>query len=190
MRLGETDAAQRATQTQMDDSGAVWSARRLLTDADDPRESEEGETLKAVERICQKCERGGRPCKFPAADGSLRAILIDFRTYLNGGDEYDWIHVGLGGAHVRDEHCRRYWQGKLITGVFDPDTSVRGAAEARERVHFLGFVREPSYRAGTFGEATQFVANPNLFAGADEARAAIASWPLQPARILNAGGHG
>jgi hypothetical protein len=70
-------------------------------------------------------------------------------------------------------------------GVFDPRTPVRGAQYARERVHFLGFVNELAFGPGTFGAATQFIANPVLFADAREARDAIATWPLQPARLLN-----
>jgi hypothetical protein len=37
-----------------------------------------------------------------------------------------------------------------------------------------------------FGEAIQFIANPNLFATVEEARAALASWPLGEPNILNA----
>jgi hypothetical protein len=76
------------------------------------------------------------------------------------------------------------WNGNLVTGVFDPDTKVRGARAARERVHFIGFVNEPMHEPGEFGAATQFVANPNLFADAAAVRAAIDTWPLQPARLL------
>src|SRR6516164_6576598 len=61
MRLDETDAVRAATTTEKFEDGAVMVGRRLSTDAEDPRQSEEGETLKAVERICQKFERGGKP---------------------------------------------------------------------------------------------------------------------------------
>jgi hypothetical protein len=54
-------------------------------------------------------------------------------------------------------------------------------------VHFLGFVRERAFTPGESAEATQFVANPNLFADAPQARAAIATWPLQPAALINRG---
>lgn len=69
MRLEETQAAEAATTTETDEHGVSWFGRLLSTTADDPRQSEEGETLKAVERICQKCERNGQPHKFPAPDG-------------------------------------------------------------------------------------------------------------------------
>jgi hypothetical protein len=118
---------------------------------------------KAVERICQKCERGGRPHKFPVPGNAYHALLVDFRTFLNGGDKFDRIHVGLGGEFVPGEFHRRYWNGRLISGVFSSRTGIRGAEIIRERVHFLGFVREREYGVGAFGPAIQFIGNPNLF---------------------------
>ena len=53
VRLEETDAVRAATTTEEFGDGAVMIKRHLTTTAADPRESEEGETLKAVERICQ-----------------------------------------------------------------------------------------------------------------------------------------
>ena len=70
-------------------------------------------------------------------------ILVDFRTFLNGGDDFDRLHVGLGGKSVPETY-QRTWEGHLISGVFDLETNVRGAAEIRERVHFIGFVEEQS----------------------------------------------
>jgi hypothetical protein len=66
MRLEETDAVQAASTMEKFADGAVMVRRHLSTDAKDSRQSEEGETLKAVERICQKFESGGKPHKFPA----------------------------------------------------------------------------------------------------------------------------
>ena len=186
MRLEETDAVQAATTIEKFADGAVMVGRHLNTDAKDPRQSEEGETLKAVERICQKFESGGKPHKFPAPGAATHVLLVDFRTFLNGGDEYDRVHVGLGGELVPRETHRRYWKGNLITGVFSPRTKLRGVAEARERLHFIGFVNEKSYETGAFGPAIQFIANPHLFQTLEDARAALAGWPLGEPNILNA----
>lgn len=186
LRLGETQAVKDATKSSVDESGIKWKSWIFSTDADDPTQSTEGETLKAVQRICQKCERDGRPHKFPAPQSAYHAILVDFRTFLNGGDVYDRIHVGLGGERV----ARRYrlnWHGQVISGVFDERTAVRGAAEVRQRVHFLGFVREREFKPGEFARATQFIANPYLVPDAAGTQAAIATWPLQPAEVLNDG---
>jgi hypothetical protein len=180
MRLEETDAVRAATTTEKFPDGAVMTGRNLSTNAKDP------ETLKAVERICQKFESGGKPHKFPAPGTATHVLLVDFRTFLNGGDEYDRVHVGLGGDLVLSQAHRRYWKGNLITGVFSPNTKLRGAAEARERLHFIGFVNEKSYETGAFGPAIQFIANPHLFKTSEEARAALAGWPLGEPNILNA----
>jgi hypothetical protein len=59
------------------------------------------------------------------------------------------VHVGLGGEFEPKEALRRYWKGNLITGVFSPKTRVRGAAEACERLHFIGFVNEKSYESNS-----------------------------------------
>jgi hypothetical protein len=185
MRLEETDAARNATGSRTDEDGIHWSGRILRTDADDTRQSEEGETLKAVQRICQKCEKGGHPHKFPVPGSSYHVLLVDFRTFLHGGDIQDRIHVGLGGEFLDNELLRRRWNGELISGAYSPRTNVRGAREFRERVHFLGFVQERTYELGDFGTATQFIANPHLFRNAAEVNAAMADWPLQPVHILN-----
>lgn len=187
LRLEETEAVQRATHAITDEDGIPWSSRALSTVAEDPRESEEGETLKAVQRICQKCERGGRPHKFPAPGAAFHVMLIDFRTFLHGGDVHDRIHVGLGGEYLQNPFLQRRWEGQLISGAFSPRTNVRGAAELRDRVHFLGFVNERTYQPGEFAAATQFIANPHLFRDAEEVRAVMAAWPLQPVQILNGG---
>jgi hypothetical protein len=57
MRLEETDAARQATHTGTDDAGVEWSSCILSSGSGDQRQTEQGETLKAVQRICQKCER-------------------------------------------------------------------------------------------------------------------------------------
>jgi hypothetical protein len=107
------------------------------------------------------------------------------RTLFNGGDIWDRIHVGLGGELVPPQF-RHFYKGNLITGVFHSKNKLKGAAEARERLHFIGFVNEKSYQTGAFGPSIQFVANPRLFKTPEAARAALAGWPLGTADILNA----
>jgi hypothetical protein len=187
VRLGETQAVKDATGSSVDADGIPWTGRLLRTDAEDPKQSLEGETLKAVQRICQKCEFKGRAHKFPVPDGAYHAMLVDFRTFMNGGDIHDRLHVALGADAVAAQY-RLFWDKQPITGVFSKETKVRGATQVRQRVHFLGFVRESAYTAGEFAAATQFIANPELFADGAAARAAIATWPLQPARLVNGGG--
>jgi hypothetical protein len=185
MRLEETQAVKAATSATVDSDGIPWRSMVLSTAAEDRRQSLEGETLKAVQRICQKCERDGRPHKFPAPAGALHVLLVDFRTFMNGGDRDDRLHVGLGGDFVGNEFNRLHWEGKLITGAYHPRTTMKGAEYFRERVHFLGFVDEKKYEPGAFAAGTQFIANPHMFKSGAEAKAALASWPLQPAVLLN-----
>jgi hypothetical protein len=181
MRLEETQA----THNHLDEDGVQWASLHLSTDAENPKHSIEGEALKAVERICQKCEHDGRSHKFPVPDDAYHVILVDIRTFLDGIDAQDLIHVALGGEHANKEMPRLRWKGKLISGVFDKETPVRGAREACERVHFLGFVRETEFEDGAFAASTQFIANPHLFEATQDVRAAIATWPLQPTKVLN-----
>lgn len=185
MRLRETDAAAAATNSLEDADGVRWSQRVLGSDAEDDRQSEEGETLKAVERICQKLEKNGRPHKFRLPAGQANLLLVDFRNFLFGGDIYDRVHVGLGGRFLRDDWFRRYYRGRLISGVFDESTCLRGAREARERLHFIGFVDERPSDYSDFGGSTQFIANPQLFCDERTARDMMSKWPLRPAKALN-----
>jgi hypothetical protein len=191
MRLEETVAVRRATRAKVDEDGVPFVHRMLTSphgetkNENEAQESIEGETIKAVERICQKCARGdGQPHKFPVPDGAMHAILVDFRTFLHGGDVYDRMHVGLGGELV-PQAVRLYWEGKLISGVFSPRTKLRGATQAQERVHFIGFVRDRIYNADEFATVTQFVVNPHLLARTIEIESAISTWPLTPSRVLN-----
>lgn len=186
MRLEETAAALAATTKEELENGTVMVKRQLTTTAEDPRQSEEGETLKTVQRICQKFENGGKPHKFPKPGTSTHVLLVDMRTFLNGGDKWDRLNVALGSDHVPHEFFRRYYEGKRITGVFNSKTNLKGAAEARERLHFIGFVDEKAYETGAFGPAIQFFANPNLFKTPEEAHKALAGWPLGVPYILNA----
>ena len=175
MRLGETEAVKEATVSRPVEDGIQLTSRYLSTDAITD------ETFKAIRRICQKCERNGRPHKFREPGDALQVLLVDFRTFMNGGDGNDMLHVALGADYVKPPF-RCYWEGLPITGVFDEHTSLKGAAEMRQRVHFLGFVRERAYKPGEFTAATYFVANPHLFGDSAAVRAAAATWPLQPVK--------
>ncbi len=180
MRLNETHAVRDATHTVETADGTQLTSLHLSTDAKDNRQSSEGETLKAVQRIRQKCEQNGRPHKFPLPDGNYNVILVDFRQFLAGtGDVNDKIHIALGGELVEEESYRLDWDGKSISGVFCSRTKVRGAAEARQRVHFLGFVDEKDFDCSEFAQATEVIANPHLFGAKEDALAALDSWPFR-----------
>jgi hypothetical protein len=182
MRLGETDAVKAATVTQDVEPGVQLISRLLSTTAEDPEKSDEGETLKAIERLCQKCQLRGRPHKFPVPGDAFQVLLVDVRTFLNGGSEDDLLHVALGADYVAQQF-RYYWKGRLITGAFHEDTNLHGAAEMRQRVHFLGFVREGALTPDEFARPIYFVANPHFFRDSVAVRAAVATWPLRPVML-------
>jgi hypothetical protein len=186
MRLLETQAAKAAAKTGIDENGVRWTRRLLSSGNVDKRQSTEGETLQVIQRICQKCEDGGKPRKFPKPETAFHAILVDMRTFKDGGDVHDRLHIGLGGEYVKAPY-RAYWEKKLISGVFGRQTVCKGAAEARDCVHFIGFIRERSFRSGELGMITQFVANPHLLKNGAAVKATIDTWPLQPMQVLNGG---
>jgi len=187
MRLNETAAAKAAT-VELDDEGITFVKRILSSGGDDPRQSPEGETLKTIQRICQKCENNGKPHKFPQPTDTLHALLVDMRNHLNGGDVWDRIHIALATERIPDARLRYFWDQKPITGVFDKRTTMKGASAARERLHFLGFVggrKHNSYKAEELGTTIDFIGNPHLFKSSEEMNAAMATWPFQPARLIN-----
>ena len=118
MRLEETDAVRAATTTKSFDDEATMMARHLHSNADDTLQTPEGETLMAVQRICQKLGKDDKPYRFPSPAGKTHVLLVDFRTFKNGGDKWDRAHIGLGGESVPDVF-RNYYEGRLVSGVFD-----------------------------------------------------------------------
>ena len=58
-----------------------------------------------------------------------------------------------------------------------------GPGDQQRSLHQFGLIVVALF--GEFGGVTQFIANPNLFTEAAAVHAAIATWPLQPARVLN-----
>jgi hypothetical protein len=177
MTLSETAAAVAATRETVQPDGSRWFSRVMSSGADDPRQSEEGENLKAVERICQKFESGGRPHKFPPPGDATNVLLVDCRTlHLGVADKDDYREIAYGSLAVPAVH-RHLWNGSPILGVFSPETRLRGAAEAGARVHLIGFVNERSYRPRDLARATWFARNPNLVPSDHEARQILAAWP-------------
>jgi hypothetical protein len=182
MRLEETDAAISATRNRVDENGTQWTGRLLWSHAEDQRQTLEGETLKAIERICQKCEQDGKPYKFLPPTNQINALIIDFRTFNSGhSDMHDLDHVIYGG-HTVPWQYRLYWgkAPRLISGVYSPETRLKGAALLRERVHFIGIARERTFAPDELPRVTKFFANPHLFPDQAAAEAAFATWPLKP----------
>ena len=92
----------------------------------------------------------------------------------------------LGPRHCQPEFVQR-WNDRPITGLFQSETSLRGAELVRRRIHFIGFVCEEDYTEGELREKARYVANPHLFADKDEARAAFMTCPVRPERGRRSG---
>lgn len=178
--LGETKAAEAATWSNGKGFGrtlASPSATQART------ESEEGETLLAIQRIVGKISDGERPSKFPPPqDNRFAMLVVDMRTFLHGGDRGDYEQIAYGAAAVPPS-TQRTWPRENGTrvpmiGAFDPSNPMRGAAHFRKRVHFIAFIAERSYCSGEIAEGMRYAPNWALFGNEDKAKAALRSFPL------------
>jgi hypothetical protein len=159
----------------------------LSTSADDPRQSEEGETLKAQERIGAKAfDRKQGPIKFPEPNGAIHMVMVDARGYLGDGhgDEADWSQIAFG-PHGLDTHLIKHWTNPKtgerapIMGLFQPDCPLLAAPTLQSRVHFVGFVCESTFAAGEIKQRAFYCCNPALFSDEHAAKAAMSHWPLR-----------
>jgi hypothetical protein len=64
------------------------------------KQSPEGETLKAIEKIVGKAENNGRPSKFPAPGGPSRAMLIVDARAHGSPDRIDCRQIAYGNGAV------------------------------------------------------------------------------------------
>jgi hypothetical protein len=155
IKIGESAAAKAATYYKR-----PYIARVLKTASADATEagvkqSPEGELLLVEKKITEKMMRGGTPIKFPRPTaGAFHMVITDTRAFLNGGD------------------------AEPIKGLLQPDNPLRGARLIQERVHFLGFVAEKSYRDNEIPRLMKYFANPHLLGDEQEAEAAWKTNPL------------
>lgn len=180
--LHESEAFKAATWAQ----GEVFGYA-LHTDADDPKQSEEGEALKAQERIGNKVfDQKQRPIKFPEPSGSIHLLMVDGRGFGGDGrgDNADWHNIAYG-RHGLEDHLIKHWTNPKtskrapIKGLLEPDCPLPASRGIRERIHVIGFVCERSFRTGEIGEKAFYCCNPTLFRSEEEARSVISQWPLR-----------
>ncbi len=181
--LHESEAIKKASWT----SGA-WQGFMLSSDAPDPRESEEGETLKAQERIGSKllCDKKQRPIKFPNPKGAIHMLMVDARGYLGGGQGHnaDWHQIAYGPLGL-ETHFIRFWtdpksgQRAPILGLFEQNCPLRASSVIQERLHVIGFVCERTFVAGEIKERSFYCCNPALFENEEKALIVMSHWPLR-----------
>jgi hypothetical protein len=179
-----SDAARRATRQ----IGPLYFEQLFHATPGDPGRSEEGEMILAEQKIGEKVFSRGRPTKFPPPDGSLRLILTDMRGYLDrGGDLADYNEIAYGWralAHLEHgDMMVHHWKnadGKFepIKGLFEHGNPLAAAKSVRERIHFLGFVREERFYDEEIQQTSLLLANPGFFASQDDVMRAYATFPL------------
>jgi hypothetical protein len=178
-----SEAAKRAVRQV----GMIYE-QSLSSIANDQRQSPQGEMILAEQKIAEKVYRTGRPIKFPEPrQQQYHMILVDTRGYLDGGgDNFDYRQMAYGWRGIpRDEEWLIHWwrdaEGKHVpvSGLFEQTNPLKGAATVRERIHFIGFVREEDYEPDEIRRRCYVLANPHLFADEAAARFAWLSYPLR-----------
>lgn len=162
----------------------------LSSDADDQRQSPQGEMIIAEQKIAQKAYNEGQPTKFPVpAEDQYHLIMVDARGYLDGGgDVFDYRQMAYGWKGVpRDQDCLVHWWRDASTdervpvmGVFEEKNPLASSSYVRERVHFIGFVSEKDYEPDEIRRRTYMLANPWLFQDEEAAQVAWETYPIRP----------
>jgi hypothetical protein len=153
----------------------------LTSDAKDFKETDIGETVNAVYRICQKCEQKDKPHKFKVPEGNqINVLLVDMICHQMGmADEDDFIQIAYGNKSKSLPDYLRHSGGKPILGAFDPKNKCKGSNYLRKRVHFIAFCNEKTNDFKNLGAQIIALPNPNLIDNDDEAAAVWAAWPLK-----------
>ncbi len=173
--LMESDAVKDATAQH-----GLLTSVVLSSLSEDPRHSEEGEIVRAMERIADKAEKFPEPS--PTA---FHVILADMRGYLLGkGDRGDYREIAYGASAARPEQAH-LWDGRPILGLFDSENKRRSARMVQSRIHYLGFLSEKEYSEGEIESKSWYVANPGFFARKHDAQTQFASFPLKRKRDAN-----
>lgn len=168
--------------------GGLFFGASLQTNAEDPRQSVEGETLLVQQKIGEKVVGPEGPRKFPApVANQYHVILVDMRGFgITGGDIWDFQQVayGLAGLPADKRYLAHYWTDsegnrRPILGLFDEhNTHQRAARRIRDCIHFIGFCNDESYALNGVRNNTHFFPNPRLFQGDEEVRLAYKTYPL------------
>lgn len=178
-----SDSARRATR----EIRPLFYEQLLRATEDEPGRGAEGEMITAQQKIGEKVFSRGGPTKFPSLDGSLRLILVDIRGYLDeGGDHWDYYEMANGRRALpaeSREFLGHFWknrEGKVepIKGLFERGNPLAAAQYMRERIHFIGFIRERSFRAGEIRDWSLLLPNPELLSSTADQLAAYRSYPL------------
>lgn len=166
----------------------MFKEQILTSDANDGRQSEEGEIILVQQKIGEKVFSGERPIKFPSVvDNVFHMILLDMRGFLGmvDGDEADYREIAYGheGLKPHERWKAHYWNNAPIKGIFERENPLRAAYTVQERIHFLGFVNEQEYCEGCLLKQIYYYHNPLLFNDHLHAQSIIDKLPFRRDRI-------
>ena len=160
----------------------------LDTHAEDPKQSLEGEAVRAQEKIGAKIFDGKKPIKFPEPSGCIHMVMVDARGF--GGDGHgdvgDWRQIVHGPAGLERPEVLCWTNPKTgnrkpISGLFEPECPLGAAKTSRDRVHVIGFVCEKIFAEREISEQAFYLCNPHLLGDAKAAQATMSGWPLRRA---------
>jgi hypothetical protein len=186
--LHETDAFKAATW-----SNGACQGYMLRTDADDPKQSTEGETLKAQERIGAKVfEQKRGPIKFPEPDGSIHMVMVDARGFGGDGhdDAADWSQIAHGPRGRNPALCwtdRKTGVRMPIKGLFEPQCPLAAAQTLQARLHVIGFICERTFAEKEISARAVYRCNSSLFETKRATNVTMSRWPLRRRAASNKG---
>ena len=184
--IQESNAVKNSTTTRTLTDGIEESSMILSTDADDRRQSDEGELLKVQEKIGEKVFSENRPIKFPdLKENTYHIIFVDTRGFCGGvpPDRHHLRQIVLGSKRMKPEYIS-YWknnQGQLepIKGLFEGNNPLKAASAARKRIHFLGFIAEENFNDTEILEKAIYLPNPELFCEKKDLQIVWDAYPLK-----------
>jgi hypothetical protein len=112
------------------------------------------------------------------------------RGYLDGGGKpEDYWEMAYGCRALKQfspdhweamVHCWTVEDGRVepIKGLFEPRNPLSAAKLIRERIHFLGFVKEEKFSDSEIRQTSLLLPNPELLATQDEVKSAYSTYPL------------
>ncbi|MGO8763092.1 MAG: hypothetical protein ACLP2P_16250 [Desulfobaccales bacterium] len=179
--LHESEAFKEACFTSGELQGFMLSSNAI-----DPRQSEEGEIIKAQERIGSKLyDKKRGPIKFPKPNEAIHMVMVDARGFLGDGqgDKADWRQIAHGPHGLKDCFIRFWTDPKTgqcapIRGLFEQSCPLPASRVIQERLHIIGFVCERTFEEGEIKERAFYCGNPAMFENEEKERIVISNWPL------------
>lgn len=158
----------------------------LGTDAADGTQSIEGEVLLVQQKIGQKVLSPKRPIKFPEPKpNTYHLIVVDMCGFgADGRDPLIHRQIAYGPSGLPPERRLSWTDGtgirRPILGLFDAaNMYCRASKLLQERIHFIGFCTDETYKVGGIRANTAYLPNPHLFEDDASVRSIFKQYPLR-----------